>query len=173
MTFPPHQPGNFARQERARQERGRAGRSGLIIGIGVTVVAVVLVATGTLILTGEHAIAGRAQPRAVQDFQPRPGAGQDVRAARELAGRFAAALSADSAAPLVKISCAKPNRAEIEAFDTEAARYDHTFTVTEPPTVRGEVATGKMRGRVGELTFTLHRRGSGWCAEYQWSGLVR
>ena len=165
MTFPPQQPGNFP-----GHEEGKTNRPGLIVGIGVTIVAVVLVATGTLIVTGERATAGK--PQVVSESQQRPGAGSNARAARELAEQFAVALSADSAAPLVRISCAKPNRAEIEAFNAEAVRYDHTFTVIEPPTVRGDVATGKIRGRVRELAFTLHRRGLGWCAEYQWSGLV-
>lgn len=168
MTFPPHQPGYPP-----GQNHGRTNRSGLIIGIGVTIVAVVLTATGTLVITGEHAIMGKALPRAAPEVSQRPGAGAGVRAARQLAERFATALSADSAAPLVKISCEKPNQAEIEAFNAEAARYDHTFTVTELPTVRGDVATGKMQGRVRELTFTLHRRSFGWCAEFQWAGLVK
>lgn len=167
MSFPPQQPGRLS-----GQQPGETRRSGPIVAVGAAVAAVVLAVSGTLMVTGEQAIAGKAVPQTASELRQPPGAGSIIRAPRELARRFATALSADTAAPLVEISCEKPNQAELEAFNAEAARYDHVFTVSEPPTVRGDVATGKMRGRVGELTFTLHRRSFGWCAEFQWSGLL-
>lgn len=167
MSFQPQQPGGLP------GHGSRTGRSGLIVGIGLAVIAVVVVATGALAALDEHTVAGTATPSTAAESGQRSGAGSDARATRRLAQRFAAALSADSAAPLILISCEQPSRVEVEAFNAEAVKYSHIFTVTEPPTVRGDVATGKMRGRVKELTFTLHKRTLGWCAEFQWSGLVR
>lgn len=197
MTYPPQQPDQRPydqRQPTSYQgllEPGRPWpgaqpgkpRTGLLAGI---VIAVVLVAAGGVTLAavfGGEGFHPNALPAGTTDAavpsadNDRPGAAQpvfpaDVRAVRELAKRFAAALSSDTAEALTAISCSTPSAEQLAAFNSEAVKSDFTFTLIGAPHIDGDVATGKMQGRLEVLSYTLHKRDSGWCASFEWSALL-
>lgn len=105
------------------------------------------------------------------------GAFDDADEAREVATRYAAALTAGSSESLAAVSCTDPSKREAAAFEARAGGNAMRWRVLHGPEVRDDTARGTLRVFDGDLhrdyPFSLEKRDGTWCAHFNWTRLGR
>lgn len=95
--------------------------------------------------------------------------------ARAAAQQYAEALTEGSSRDLAAVTCDPPTPRQSKAFDARAGASAMRWSVLDRPNIDDDVAHVTLRAVDGEkhrdFPFTLHRRGEGWCAYFNWSRL--